>query len=132
MKRVTGIGGVFFKCDDSAAIRDWYREHLGINSEDWGQMFVWRDADNPDQRGYTVWSPHRQDASNFEPSKKQFMVNYRVADLDGLYGALKAAGVTVLSEVEQHENGKFAWVLDPEGNKVELWEPIDPDSDPYL
>ncbi len=132
MKKVTGIGGVFFKCADAAAQRDWYREQLGIESEEWGFSFTWRDKEAPSKVGYTVWAPFSPDTKHFEPSKSPFMFNYRVADLDALFAELKAAGVETLGEVEQHENGKFAWILDPEGNKVELWEPIDPDKDPYL
>lgn len=131
-KRVTGIGGVFFKSADPKQLMGWYREHLGIEAEDWGTAFSWMEQARPDKQGYTVWSPFKADTEYFAPSDKPFMFNYRVADMDALIEALKAEGVTVVGDVKQEENGKFAWVMDPEGNKIELWEPVDPDEDPYL
>ena len=132
MKRVTGVGGVFFKCRDSAAARDWYRKHLGIESEEWGFSFMWREHDNPDAVGYTVWSPHQEDTKRFGPPENRFMFNYRVADLGALIEALREEGVEIVGEIEDHENGRFAWILDGEGNKVELWEPVPSKDDPYL
>ena len=124
MKRVTGIGGVFFKARDREKQMEWYRTHLGIESDSWGHVFEWRDRDDPQSIGYTVWCPFKDDTDYFDPSTQPFMVNYRVVDLDSLVAALKQEGVEVVGEIEQEENGKFAWILDPEGNKIELWEPV--------
>ncbi len=132
MKRVTGLGGVFFKAQDRDRVMDWYRDHLGIESDEYGFMFQWREADAPERQGYTVWGPFAEDTGYFDPSTKPYMVNFRVADLTALIEALKDEGVQVVGTIEEHENGKFAWILDPEGNKIELWEPIDCAVDPYL
>jgi predicted enzyme related to lactoylglutathione lyase len=132
MKRVTGLGGVFFKTNGKEQLMAWYKAHLGLDTQDFGLMFKWREAESPAKVGYTVWSPFAKDTDYFAPSEKPFMFNYRVADLVGLIAALKHEGVKVVGDVEQHENGKFAWVLDPEGNKIELWEPVAPEADPYL
>jgi catechol 2,3-dioxygenase-like lactoylglutathione lyase family enzyme len=132
MAKVTGIGGVFFISKDSQAARDWYRKNLGIDSEEWGKAFLWREAEAKERIGYTVWSPHKPDTDHFKPSDADLMINYRVDDLDALWTHLKASGVECLGEVEQHPNGKFAWIIDLDGRKVELWEPIDPVEDPYL
>ncbi len=118
MKRVTGIGGIFFKARDPAALRAWYKEHLGIDVQAWGgAAFTWSDT------GTTIWNVNDADGSYFAPSKASFMINYRVADLHALVAALKSEGCEVLEKIEESEYGKFAWVMDPEGNKVELWEP---------
>ena len=131
--RVTGIGGVFFKSDDPAALSSWYRTHLGIASEDWGGFaFQWQEKGRPNETGYTIWSAFSDTTSYFSPSEERFMVNFRVADLASLIAALKEEGVRVVGEIEQHPNGDFAWILDPEGRKVELWEPVASDDDPYL
>ena len=122
MKRVTGIGGIFFKSADPKALGAWYRDHLGLDVSNWGGVvFEWGGADSPP--GKTVWNPFAQDTSYMEPSSASFMVNFRVADLDGLLGALRAEGCNVVDKTESSEQGKFGWVIDPEGNKVELWEP---------
>ena len=122
MKRVTGIGGIFFRAQDPVALRDWYREHLGIDVQDWGgAAFVWADDAGKPTTGTTIWSIG--DGANFEPGRASFMVNYRVVDVKALVAALRAEGCNVVGEVEESEFGKFGWVLDPEGNKVELWEP---------
>jgi predicted enzyme related to lactoylglutathione lyase len=122
MKRVTGIGGIFFKARDPAALRDWYRKHLGIDVQDWGgAAFSWVDAAGQPAGGTTIWSVGEGD--NFAPSTASFMVNYRVADLHALLQALRAEGCVVLDKTEDSEYGKFGWVMDPEGNKVELWQP---------
>ncbi len=124
MKRVTGIGGVFFKSNDPSKLKEWYRAHLGIGSEANGEfMFEWREKDDPQQIGFTVWSPYPQDTNYFEPSRATFMLNYRVADLDELLAALRNEGVEIVGEIQEYEYGRFAWVMDPEGNRVELWEP---------
>lgn len=122
-KRVTGIGGVFFKTEDPAATKDWYNKHLGLNTDDYGCTFWWKDKEGNDAA--TQWSPFKKDTTYFEPSKKEFMMNFRVHDLVALLKALKEEGVTIVGEMEEYEYGKFGWILDPEGNKIELWEPID-------
>lgn len=132
MKRVTGLGGVFFKSKDPAASRAWYREHLGIATEDYGFSFLWRDLEKPEERGYTVWSPFARETEYFAPSDQPFMVNLRVADLDGLLAALEKEGIQRVGEVLTEGNGRFAWVLDPDGVKIELWEPVPSAKDPYL
>jgi predicted enzyme related to lactoylglutathione lyase len=129
---VTGLGGVFFKCRDRESTLSWYREHLGIESDEWGFSFRWLDKDDGQEIGYTVWSPFADDTSYFAPSEKPYMVNFRVANLEELIRALKDEGVQVVGEIKQEENGKFAWILDPEGNKIELWEPVPSAEDPYL
>lgn len=120
MKRVTGIGGIFFKATNPETLRAWYKAHLGIDVQDWGgTAFQW--ADDDPKGGMTVWSVG--DGSNFAPSKAPFMVNYRVADLHGLLKQLRSEGCQVLDKVDDSDYGKFGWVIDPEGNKVELWQP---------
>lgn len=114
MAKVTGIGGIFFKTKDKAALQRWYQEHLGVPVTEWGAMF--------EGEGTTVWSVFAMDSKKFEPSNASFMVNYRVDDLDALVTQLKAAGIEILSR-EDGDYGKFAWILDPEGNKLELWQP---------
>lgn len=123
MKRVTGIGGVFFKARDPKALGEWYRRHLGIAVQDWGgAAFRWAD-DKAGAGGTTVWSPFKDDTAYFAPSAASFMVNYRVDDLHALLAALRAEGCAVDEKVEESEFGKFGWVMDPEGHKVELWQP---------
>jgi predicted enzyme related to lactoylglutathione lyase len=124
MKRVTGIGGVFFKSLDPKALGAWYKKHLGIDVEEWGGCaFRWKSPENPEGTGTTVWSPFAADTSYFAPSSASFMVNYRVEDLHALLAVLRAEGVQVDEKVEESEYGKFGWVIDPEGNKLELWQP---------
>lgn len=120
MKRVTGIGGIFFHAQDPAALRDWYRKHLGIDMQPWGgAAFSWAD----DAGGTTIWSVGPPDNGHFEPGKASFMINYRVADLDALLQALRDEGCNVMDKTDDGEYGKFGWVIDPENNKVELWQP---------
>jgi predicted enzyme related to lactoylglutathione lyase len=122
MKRVTGIGGIFLSARDPAALRDWYKTHLGIDVQEWGGVaFRWADDSGRPTSGTTIWSIG--DGTYFAPSKAPFMVNYRVADLHALLGVLRTEGCQVLEKVEESEYGKFGWVMDPEGNKVELWQP---------
>ena len=123
-ERVTGIGGVFFKARDPKALSAWYREKLGLAVKDGAEwsLFEWRERENPGV-GTTVWSLFRSDTKYFAPSQATFMVNYRVRDLDRMLAQLRASGVRVEGKVAEEFNGKFAWVVDPEGNKVELWEP---------
>ena len=127
MKRVTGIGGIFFKAKDAPALQAWYKTHLGIDVQAWGgAAFDWSDADGKPTGGTTAWSVTEQDSDQFAPSQAAFMVNYRVDDLLALVAALRAEGCRVLDEInDAGEYGKFAWVIDPEGNKVELWQPPD-------
>ena len=122
-KRVTGIGGVFFKTEDPKAAKEWYKKHLGFNTDDWGCTFWWKDKDG--NKCSTQWSPFAKDTKYFEPSKKDFMFNYRVENLVELLAALKEEGVTVIDKVEEYEYGKFGWIVDLDGNKIELWEPKD-------
>lgn len=124
MKRVTGIGGIFFKAKDPVALRAWYQKHLGIDVQNWGgAAFTWADdAGNP-TKGTTIWSIGSNEGDSYAPSKSSFMVNYRVTDLAGLLETLRAEGCNVLEKTDDSEYGKFGWVMDPEGNKVELWQP---------
>ena len=124
MKRVTGIGGIFFQARDPKALHAWYRKHLGIDVQDWGgASFDWTDDAGTPTKGMTVWSIGPDDGKHFAPSKAPFMVNYRVADLAALLRALRDEGCDVLEKTDDSEYGKFGWVMDPEGNKVELWQP---------
>jgi len=124
MKRVTGIGGIFFHAKDPATLRAWYKTHLGIDVQDWGgAAFTWADADGNPRQGTTIWSIGAADSDDFAPGKASFMVNYRVDDLGALLEALRAEGCHVLEKTADSEFGKFGWVIDPEGNKVELWQP---------
>ncbi|RYJ43713.1 D-3-phosphoglycerate dehydrogenase [Flavobacterium beibuense] len=122
-KRVTGIGGVFFKSENPDALKDWYKKHLGLATDNYGWTFWWKDKEGND--ACTQWSPFAADTKYFEPSQKQFMQNFRVHDLDSLIIKLKEEGVTLVGEPEAYDYGKFAWILDVEGNKIELWEPVD-------
>jgi catechol 2,3-dioxygenase-like lactoylglutathione lyase family enzyme len=125
MKRVTGIGGIFFKCANPDATKEWYGKHLGLPTDPYGASFEWRQLENPDEKGTTVWSPFAANTTYFEPSQAEFMVNYRVENLVELVAALKAEGVTVLDEIATYDYGKFVHILDPDGRKIELWEPVD-------
>ncbi|MGA9531976.1 MAG: VOC family protein [Anaerolineales bacterium] len=125
MKRVTGIGGIFFHAKDPAALGAWYKTHLGIDVQDWGgAAFDWADANGTPIKGTTAWYVESADGDHFAPSKSSFMINYRVDDLDALLEALRAEGCNVLEKTDDTEYGKFGWVIDPEGNKVELWQPL--------
>jgi catechol 2,3-dioxygenase-like lactoylglutathione lyase family enzyme len=121
-ERVTGIGGIFFKAKEPAALAAWYREHLGIDSNDGYADFPWREADRPDELGRTVWSLFPADSDYFQPGRQPFMINYRVSNLPRMLDQLRRQGVTV-EKVENHDYGSFAWVMDPEGNRIELWQP---------
>ncbi|MEO8937470.1 MAG: VOC family protein [Burkholderiaceae bacterium] len=124
MKRVTGIGGIFFKAKDAPALQAWYKRHLGIDVQEWGgTAFTWTGADGTPSAGTTVWSISSTESDQFAPGKASFMVNYRVEDLYLLVDLLKEEGCNVLERIDDSEYGKFAWVIDPEGNKVELWQP---------
>ena len=124
MKRVTGIGGIFFKAKDAPALQAWYKAHLGIDVQPWGgAAFDWNGPDGKPAAGTTAWLIAPEKSDQFAPGNASFMVNYRVDDLLGLVAALKAEGCDVLDRIDDSEYGKFAWVVDPEGNKVELWQP---------
>ncbi|WP_439475561.1 VOC family protein [Algoriphagus formosus] len=125
MKKVTGIGGVFFKVKDPDATKAWYAKNLGLQTDRHGTAFEWRSSENPAQKGFTQWSPMNEDTQYFEPSTKEFMINYRVENLEELIKALRAEGVKILDEIESFEYGKFVHILDPDGHAIELWEPID-------
>ena len=122
MKRVTALGGIFFKAADPKALSAWYRDHLGLDTSDWGgAIFPW--GGEGSAKGMTIWSPFAQDTDYMAPSTASFMINFRVDDLDALLTVLRTEGCNVLERTETSEQGKFGWVIDPEGNKVELWQP---------
>jgi predicted enzyme related to lactoylglutathione lyase len=123
--KVTGIGGIFFRCENPDKIKDWYGKHLGLAISPYGSSFEFRNTHRPDEINYLQWSPFEEKTDHFEPSEKQFMINYRVQNIEALVENLKAEGVTVLDEIQTYDYGKFVHILDPEGNKIELWEPID-------
>ena len=127
MKRATGIGGLFFKTNDVNALKEWYGKHLGFDITQWGCSFRWKDLDRPDAKvpARTEWSPFKADTTYFQPSEKPFMFNYRVENLVALLAALKEEGVQIVGEMEEFPYGKFGWIMDCEGNKIELWEPKD-------
>ena len=122
MERVTGIGGIFFKAKNPKALAAWYREHLGIDAADFGAIFRWQD-DPGAATAVTVWAPFAEDSNYFAPSTASFMLNFRVRNLDAMLDQLRRAGVTVDDKVMTEENGRFGWAMDPEGNRIELWEP---------
>ncbi len=122
MKRVTAIGGIFFKCKDTEQVNDWYKTHLGVETSPYGAKFDWKEADS-DKKGYTLWSPFKASTQYFEPSEKDFMINYHVENIEALVEELKKEGVTILDDIATYEYGKFVHIMDPEGNKIELFEP---------
>jgi catechol 2,3-dioxygenase-like lactoylglutathione lyase family enzyme len=124
MEQVTGIGGIFFKARDPARMAAWYREHLGIRTENGHTDFVWREHDQPNRIGRTVWSLFPADTDYFGPASTPFMINYRVSNLERMLEQLRVAGISV-DKVEDQAYGRFAWITDPEGNRIELWEPKD-------
>lgn len=130
-KKVTGVGGIFFKTKDGDKLKAWYSEHLGVKTDAHGAAFKFRQYDKPDKSGYLQWSPFAEDTTYFEPSDKPFMINYRVEDLEWLVGELKKGGVTICDEIKTYDYGKFVHIMDPEGHKIELWEPIDKVFDKY-
>ena len=121
--RVTGIGGFFFKTNDPKAVKEWYHKHLGLHTDEYGASFWWKDKEGNDCS--TQWSPFKADTDYFEPSKKEFMQNFRVHNLERLLKKLSEEGVTIIGDMQTYEYGKFAWIVDLEGNKIELWEPLD-------
>jgi predicted enzyme related to lactoylglutathione lyase len=125
MKRVTGIGGIFFKCKDPKAVREWYKTHLGLNTNQYGAVFEWYQGVDNTKKGFLQWSPFKETTKYFEPSTKEFMINYRVENLQALVEELKKEGVTVTDTISTYDYGKFVHIMDLEGNKIELWEPND-------
>jgi len=123
--RVTGIGGIFFFSDEPEQTRTWYSENLGLEVNEWGSSFEFRNANRPDEINYLQWSPFKTGSEYFAPSKREFMINYRVNDIEGLVKNLREKGVTILDSIETYDYGKFVHIMDPEGNKIELWEPVD-------
>jgi predicted enzyme related to lactoylglutathione lyase len=121
MKRVTGLGGIFFKSNDTAALKDWYSKHLGIITDQYGANFSWKDDNG--NTGHTVWSLFKKDSDYFKPGDQEYMINYRVENLEELLKTLKEEGVQVVGDMQTFEYGKFGWILDPDGHKIELWEP---------
>ena len=123
--KVTGIGGIFFRAKNPLEMNSWYGENLGMATDDYGSPFEFRNANRPDEINYLRWSPFEEETDYFSPSEKEFMINYRVQNIEGLLRKLKKNGVTILDEIQELEYGKFVHIMDPEGNKIELWEPID-------
>ncbi|MCB2222471.1 MAG: VOC family protein [Bacteroidetes bacterium] len=123
--RVTGVGGIFFTSENPQAIKEWYGHNLGMAIDAHGSVFEFRNANRPDEINYLRWGAFDAETDYFDPSEKQFMINYRVKNIESLVKKLKANGVNVLDEIESYEYGKFVHILDPEGNKIELWEPVD-------
>jgi predicted enzyme related to lactoylglutathione lyase len=125
LKRVTGIGGIFFKCKDPGKMRVWYKTHLGLNTNQYGAVFEWRQGRDSTKKGFLQWSPFKESTKYFEPSTKDFMINYRVENLEALVVALRKEGVTITDTLEKYDYGKFIHIMDIEGNKIELLEPND-------
>jgi predicted enzyme related to lactoylglutathione lyase len=123
--KVTGIGGIFFFSDNPAEIKKWYGKNLGLKISEYGSEFESRNANRPDEINYLEWSPFKKGSEYFAPSKKEFMINYRVQNIEGLVKKLRENGVTIVDDIEAVEYGKFVHIMDPEGNKIELWEPVD-------
>ena len=123
--KVTGIGGIFFFSDNPEKTKEWYSENLGLEVNQWGSSFEFRNANRPDEINYLQWSPFKQGSEYFSPSKKEFMINYRVQNIEGLVNKLKENGATILDSIETYDYGKFVHIMDAEGNKIELWEPVD-------
>jgi predicted enzyme related to lactoylglutathione lyase len=124
-KKVTGIGGIFFKCKDPKKVREWYAAHLGFAANQYGAVFEWRQGGDSSKKGFTQWSPFNEKTKYFEPSTKDFMINYRVENLEALIEQLRRDSVTITDKIETVEYGKFVHIMDIEGNKIELWEPND-------
>lgn len=124
-KRVTGIGGIFMKSNDPEYMRNWYNKHLGFNATQYGATFEWLNVENPDEKGTTVWNPFKNNTDYFMPSEKEYMINLRVDDLEWLLAELRKEGIEQVGEMQVYYYGKFAHIIDPEGTKIELWEPVD-------
>jgi predicted enzyme related to lactoylglutathione lyase len=122
--KVTGIGGIFFFSDNPEKTREWYRQNLGIETNEYGSSFEFRNVNKPEEINILQWSPFEKDSEYFAPSKKEFMINYIVQNIEGLVSKLRGDGVTILDNIETYDYGKFVHIMDPEGNKIELWEPV--------
>jgi len=131
-KRVTGVGGIFFKCKNPAETREWYKVHLGLNTDKYGTNFEWRLGSDSSKKGSTQWSPFKETTKYFEPSTKDFMINYRVANMNDLIEKLKREGVTIVDTIAVYDYGKFLHIMDNDGNKIELWEANDEVYDKYI
>ena len=125
LKRVTGLGGIFFKCKDPGKMREWYKTHLGLKTNPYGSVFEWHQATDSTKKGFTQWSPFKETTKYFEPSTKDFMINYRVDNLTALVEQLRKEQVTIADSIATYDYGKFVHIMDMEGNKIELWEPND-------
>ena len=125
MKKVTGIGGIFFKCKEPKKVTEWYQKHLGLSTNPYGATFEWYEGSDSTKKAQTQWTPFSEKTKYFEPSTKDFMINYRVDNLVDLVEELKKEGVVIVDKIETVDFGKFVHILDIEGNKVELWEPVD-------
>lgn len=123
--KVTGIGGIFFFSDDPEKSKEWYANNLGLEVNEWGSSFEFRNANRPDEINYLQWSPFKKGSEYFAPSEKEFMINYRVQNIEGLVRKLRENGVTIVDTIETYDYGKFVHIMDAEGNKIELWEPVD-------
>lgn len=123
--KVTGIGGIFFFSEDPESTKTWYAKHLGLEINEWGSSFEFRNPHRPEEINYLQWSPFKTGSTYFEPSKKEFMINYRVQNIEGLVEQLRMDGIQILDSIESYDYGKFVHILDLEGNKIELWKPID-------
>ena len=123
--KVTGVGGIFFKCKDTEKTKEWYKNNLGLATTQYGSSFEFRNAHRPEEINYLQWSPFNNSTDYFEPSSKEFMINYRVQNIEKLVENLKEAGVKIIDEIVSYDYGKFVHILDLEGNKIELWEPVD-------
>ena len=132
MKKVTGLGGIFFKAKEPKKLKEWYKNNLGLNMDQYGTMFEWRQGDDAAKLGLTQWSVFNDKTNYFEPSSKDFMINYRVADLVSLVDELKKNGVTITDTLQPTDYGKFIHIMDMEGNKIELWEPVDASFDDFV
>lgn len=123
--KVTGIGGIFFFSDDPEKSKEWYAKHLGLEVNKWGSSFEFRNANRPDEINYLQWSPFEKNSNYFAPSKREFMINYRVQNIEELVKRLRENGVTILDDIETYDYGKFVHIMDDDGNKIELWDSVD-------
>ncbi|MCF8379422.1 MAG: VOC family protein [Bacteroidales bacterium] len=123
--KVTGLGGIFIKSSDPKSLKNWYEEHLGLPCDEYGHMFAWRDKEDVAKIGYTQFSVFEKNTDYLKPAKKEFMLNFRVDDLEEMIKRLISEGMEVVGDIQSYDYGKFGWVMDPDGNKIELWEPVD-------
>ncbi len=131
-RKAVGLGGIFFKSENPKKLKEWYQRHLGLNTDEYGTQFEWRYATDSSTKGSTLWAPFNKTTKYFGPSTKEFMINYRVLDMNLLFADLKADTIQILDSIEDTEYGKFLHIMDPEGNKIELWEPYDEVYDKFV